>query len=81
MIVRNKGTRPVVITSNWEADPNGGPATNRTEYMIMPDGKSGIDLDIVGLVSEEFERLKSQLALANEVLETLDRFLVAVTRE
>lgn len=50
MIVYNenpKGSKPIMITYDWEMDPNGGPAIERKTICIQPGG--AIELELLNL--------------------------------
>lgn len=51
MIVYNHSSKQIMITTDWEEDPNGGPAILKTTYSIGPG--EGIDLDILELKPEK----------------------------
>lgn len=47
---RPKGTPPIMITVDWTADTQGGPAASKLTYCVEPG--DGIDLELIGLASK-----------------------------
>lgn len=51
----NHGKGPIFITTNWQADPSGGPAERITEICVAPG--QGVDLSILGLSKKEPKKM------------------------